>query len=190
MTDTTAGLPYLFAQEGEFLSGPESRALRCALGLERRHVLTLVNALGLTPRVATMDTVTSWEKSRERGYPGEVVDALHALDTAVQTLAARYFATPLDRGRAVLRRPLGAKRAHQLLAPADHGLDIPPGPLRILDHSGGEFWVALADTALTRAALRFRDRGIRTYVELDREPDETVSPDPPAQSARGGRNAS
>ena len=56
----------LFGLEGEDLTGAESRALRGALNLERRHVVALANALRIGDREVTTALLTNWERSKGR----------------------------------------------------------------------------------------------------------------------------
>lgn len=162
----------LFGMPGEDLTGAESRALRTALNLERRHVVALCNALQLRRDETTAQIVTSWERGKERGYPDNLVSALEVLETAVDQLA-QSMAEPAQPAAAhqTLRRPLGAKRILALLSPARMGLVFDDVALGLLDQSGGDFWLALADEAVTRAALLLRAYGCTVSVVLDREPE-------------------
>ncbi|MGQ3016979.1 hypothetical protein [Phenylobacterium sp.] len=177
----------LFGLEGEDLTGAESRALRGALNLERRHVVALANALRIGDREVTTALLTNWERSKARGYPTALVDALHALESAVEGWAlnmAREAMSVSFGDPAILRRPLGAKRIHQLLEPAAVGLPLTAAQLTALDQGGGDFWQALADAAITRAATLLGRDGRVVRLQLDQEPDEPIRPDPAGQSAR------
>lgn len=177
----------LFGLEGEDLTGAESRALRGALNLERRHIVALANALRIGDREVTTALLTSWERSKGRGYPTALVDALHALESAVEGWALNMAreATGVSFGDpAILRRPLGAKRIHQVLEPGAVGLPLTAAQLSALDQGGGDFWQALADAAITRAATLLGRDGRVVRLQLDQEPDEPIRPDPAGQSAR------
>lgn len=174
------GFRSLFGVPGQPLTGPESRALRTALNLERRHVVAMCNALKFRDDETTAQIVTAWERGKDRGYPDNVAIALSTLETGVERLALGWAQFAFDSysnsneidGKVwTLRRPLGAKRILTLLAPADDGLIFSEAALQVLDQSGGDFWLALADAALSRAATILAREGFALRVVLDREPD-------------------
>lgn len=157
---------------GDALSGPESRALRASLNLERRHIAVLVTAAQLwAKRPAATSDVAMWERS-SRGYPQELVHDLQTLDVAVGRLSAD-LAEEAERDTAAevatLRRPRGPKRVHQLLRLHEIGVDWGPEVVGSLDADGGDFWDRLADAAITRAALQINVDDWVTRVVLDRE---------------------
>ena len=162
----------LFGLPGEDLTGPESRALRTSLNLERRHVVALCNALSLRRDETTAQILTSWERGKERGYPDSLVDVLEILETAVDRLALSMAEpVPPAASHQTLRRPLGAKRILALLSPGQMGLVFDEVSLGLLDQSGGDFWLALADAAVSRAAVLLRRYGCSVSVVMDREPE-------------------
>lgn len=173
----------LFGAPGEDLTGPESRSLRAALNLERRHVVALANALRIGDRIVTTELLTNWERSKARGYPLELVDALNDIERALCAwadalpAAARTTERLANDGVGTLRRPLGAGYViHQLMA---HNLDpllFRADVLKDLEQGGGDFWQALADAAIVRAAQSLRASGMRARVVMDREPDGAMSP--------------
>ncbi len=158
---------------GDELSGVESRALRAALNLERRHVAVLVTAAGLWGKGAcSTSDVNGWERSKGRGYPRAVVDDLMILDAAVSGLATILVEgseRDEDGAVATLRRPRGPMRVHQLLRLRTVGLEWGPDVIAALDQEGGDFWDCLADAAVTRAALDLNHDEWRTRVVLDKE---------------------
>lgn len=192
--------PALIGRHGKDLTGVECRILRAAVGLERRHLARIIDTLDLAPGVveaksertsAWIDRITAWEKSKGRGYPAAVVVALTALEDAVQAWALQAGDEAGGEGEAVLYRPLGARHAFALLELDRYGLTLTPAQMAALDNPNGEIWLALADTAIVRAALYLRPQPIRprrsegaTHVELDRTPDEAIRPDPAGKAAR------
>ena len=115
-------------------------------------------------------------------------DLLDELERAVEAWALDMAAEDADGRRlgdpAILRRPLGAMRIHQVLELGAAGLPLTAAQLSALDQGGGDFWQALADAAITRAATQLRREGRGVRVHLDQEPDEPIRPDPAGQSAR------
>lgn len=182
------------------LTGVECRILRASLGLERRHVARFIETLDLAPGAvdttferinAWIARLTAWEKAKGRGYPGALVQALTALEDAVEAWARQAASEAGGEGEAVLYRPLGARHAFALLELDRYGLRLTPDQIAALDNPNGEIWLALADAAIARAALYLRfwpiggPRSV-TRVELDREPDGPIRPDPARQSAPVG----
>lgn len=176
----------LFGLPGQPLTGPESRALRTSLNLERRHVVALCNALHLRRDETTAGIVTNWERAKERGYPENLTTALEVLETGVDRLCLAWAAELLpswwqesptsvlvgeEGSTKTLRRPLGAKRIVELLRPADLGVVFDEVAMGLLDQSGGDFWLALADAAVARAAILLRNYCCIVRVVLDKEPD-------------------
>lgn len=158
------------------LTGPESRALRAACCMERRHIVGLANALGVRDIEVTNSQVVSWERSKREGYPNPVRDALWRMESAVEGLAkdleeqARHDRGQHD-GVGVLRRPLGGRHALRLLRLPDHDLRFDEDQLEVLDASGADFFTALVDAAITRAAHWLAADDYEVSVVMDREPD-------------------
>ena len=72
------------------LNGPESRALRTGLHLERRHVSRLINLLRVLDGRFQNDDVTAWERGEE-GYPYAVVKLLVSFEDVVTQISAVQF---------------------------------------------------------------------------------------------------
>lgn len=182
--------PKLISGLGNELTGVECRILRASLGLERRHVARFAEAMGYGRVEPTVERVTAWEKSKGRGYPPDLVDGLDRLDAAVDAWASEGAAESVGEWFAEMLRPLGHRHALRMLAPDRYGLRFTPDQLEAIDQPNGEFWLALADTAIARAALYLRDRGpvrpmlgrhVSVRVVLDREPDGASTPAAPAE---------
>lgn len=152
---------------GDDLTGVECRALRTALGLERRHVSIFAEALGLDTEGGRR--VMQWERSKGRGYPGELVDRLLDVDQAVQRLADDLADTAEQTGQ--IRRPLGHRRIFTLLDLGRQGFALSPEALEALDANTGETWHALMDAAIARALVDLRSNDQSARVVMDREPD-------------------
>lgn len=141
------------------LTGTESRLMRAALHLERRHVAVLAEiALG---RDTTAERVTEWERSKGRGYPREVLVLLAQIGLAVEGLAASLAHDALATGPGVVRRPRGHDRITALLdLPAQLGRAFTPTELRALDEGSGDFWQRLCDAAVLGALRALKSRGV------------------------------
>ncbi|MEH0194595.1 hypothetical protein V7S57_02550 [Caulobacter sp. CCNWLY153] len=173
---------HMFGLRGEPLSGPESRALRSLLNLERRHVTALANALGFFKREVTTSDVTMWERSKTHGYPEALTTALDQILTAVRNagdvLAAQACTTAAANKDevAAIRRPLGARRVVGLLDLPAEGLVFSAAGMAILDTADGDFWQALADAMTNYAVFSIRDDESNPFwmgpvrIVLDREP--------------------
>jgi len=165
-------IPLFDLSDARDLSGVECRTLRAALNLERRHVVAMANAMGLADREVTMALLTNWERSKARGYPGPLARALTQLEEATMSMALSLVA---DQGKGVdagvIRRPLGARRIHQLLS---SNFVFRPHEVAALDAAGGDFFQVLADAATARACGILRDRGVAARVDLDRETDSVT----------------
>lgn len=159
------------------LTGPESRALRAACGMERRHVMGLANALAAREAEVTNSLVGSWERSKREGYPNPVRDALWRIESAIEGLAydLHHFALEDHKaahgeGPCIMRRPLGGRYALSLLRLPDHDLRLDEHQLEILDRSGEDFFTVLVDAAITRAALWLAADNKEVSVVMDKEP--------------------
>lgn len=167
---------YLFDNDDRDLNGVECRALRVALSLTRANVGAIAHGQGLSDR-ARADLVKSWETSKGRGYPAGLVDILATLELGVSRLS-RFMADSAEivGDVATVRRPLGARRVHQLLMEMIE-LPLSDQTMRLLDdEQQGEAWQAMADAATVRAAMRLNGDGYRVRVDLDRQPSEAISP--------------
>lgn len=167
----------LFGRRDRPLTGPESRAMRAACNLERRHVSALANATRAGRGETTNSLVVSWERSSKEGYPNPLRDALWSIESAIEALAkdlqedalARRRQAP-DSGSASILRPLGGRQVVKLLRLPDHGLRLEPEHLDVLDQSGGDFFQVAIDAAITRAACWLTADGQDVTVVMDREP--------------------
>lgn len=174
---------------GNALNGIECRTVRAALGLERRSVAAWANLRFHAPKPVTAADITSWERSKGRGYPQDLVEDLARLEMGVQQMAERMYADAVDkRTHLILRRPMGGRRILAMLDLGNVGLILTEDQLAALDSADGarEIWQALADAATVRAALEAaRQYDLHPQIEMDRQPDEAISPadNPPAQSA-------
>ncbi len=187
---TTAARP-LVGRPGADLTGVESRILRAALNLERRHVIALCNALALTTDETTNARVVTWERSPGRGYPPALVAALNALNSAVDRLARSLLAdggtdspdsphgfamgeTIRPSTHATLRRPLGSRRVLAVLQPDRDGLTFTTAQLDALENPTADLWQVLVDAAVVRAALYGAMLGQPVSVVLDKAPGTTA----------------
>lgn len=159
------------------LTGPESRALRTACGMERRHVVGLANALRVREHELTNSQVGSWERSTREGYPNPIRDALWRIESAIEGLAIDLHHFALEdhkaaqgEGPCTMRRPIGGRYALTLLRLPDHGLRLEEDQLEILDRSGEDFFTVLVDAAITRAALWLAADNKEVSVVMDKEP--------------------
>lgn len=163
----------LFGSRDANITGVESRTLRAALNLERRHVVAYANAMGLADRIVTMAVLTNWERSKGRGYPPPLVRGLSQLEQALWLMASDLATTAKQApGTALVRRPLGARRIHQMLSRL---YVFRPAELEGLDEGGGDFFQALADAAVARACLQLRDEGLEARVVFDQDPNEGIA---------------
>jgi len=166
----------LFGRRDRPLTGPESRAMRAACNLERRHVAALANAIRAGRGETTNSLVVSWERSAKEGYPNPLRDALWSIESAIEALAkdlqegANGYGRDLDSHAAVILRPLGGRQVVKLLRLPDHGLVLEPDHLDVLDQSGGDFFQVVVDAAITRAACWLAANGQDVTVVMDKEP--------------------
>lgn len=164
----------LIGARNRSLTGPESRALRVACCMERRHIVGLANALQSREKAVT-SIVVSWERSKREGYPDLVRDALWRMESAVEGLARDLYADARkeagDGQRCALRRPLGGRYALALLRLPDHDLRFNEDQLEALDETGADFFTVLVDAAISRAAQWLAAEGREVAVVMDKDPD-------------------
>ncbi|KQV66660.1 hypothetical protein [Caulobacter sp. Root343] len=165
----------LIGSRGRPLTGPESRALRVACCMERRHIVGLANALRVRDVEVTNSQVVSWERSSREGYPNPVRDALWRVESAVEGLAKDLEEDARrgrgeHAGRGLLRRPLGGRHALRLLRLPDHDLRFDEAQLEALDASGADFFTAMVDAAISRAAQWLAADDYEVTVVMDKEP--------------------
>lgn len=157
------------------LTGPESRALRVACCMERRHIVGLANALQSRDKAVTTSVVVSWERSKREGYPNPVRDALWRMESAVEGLAGDLHTTArkeaVDGQPCTLRRPLGGRYALALLRLPDHDLRFDEDQLEALDETGADFFTVLVDAAISRAAQWLAADGREVAVVMDKDPE-------------------
>jgi hypothetical protein len=166
----------LFGRRDRPLTGPESRAMRAACNLERRHVAALANAIRAGRGETTNSLVVSWERSAKVGYPNPLRDALWSIESAIEALAkdlqeeAHGYGRDPDSHAAAIRRPLGGRQVVKLLRLPDHGLLLESDHMDVLDQSGGDFFQVVIDAAITRAACWLAADGQAVTVIMDKEP--------------------
>ena len=185
----------LIGRPGDELTGVECRILRAALGLERRHVARFALAMGYGSVSPTPERVTAWERAKGRGYPPDLVQGLTTLDEAVEGWARQAVDEAQGHGAPILWRPLGYRYAFAMLDLACYGLTLSPDQLAGIDDVNGEFWVALADTAIARAALYLRPPPGQTHwaaprIMLETLPYEETSTGQTGEAAQGHMTAS
>ena len=165
----------LIGHDGVDLTGVESRMLRAALNLERRHVVALANAMPVGDQPTTLDRLTVWERSKGRGYPPALVEGLNALYAAVRRLAEEMRISAINErpeaDRLVLRRPLGGRRTVELLCLPLHGLVLSEFQVNIIEQDSQDFWQAITDKVIVLALELNQERsGSLINVVLDKEP--------------------
>jgi hypothetical protein len=157
---------------GEALNGAECRLLRAALCLERRHVAGIDSAMWPGEEPATLAQVTSWERSKGRGYPERIAALLQRLSEGVDRLALHVVGTAdVQDGRRTISRP-GRDEAREELRPYLGDVQLEEGDLRVGRSRAGftgqanDLWDVLIDAAMVRAAMRF-PAGVRVGPRAD-----------------------
>ena len=145
---------------GAELNGAECRLLRASLCLERRHVAGIASAnWSIDGELVTLAQVTSWERSRARGYPDSIARLLRSLSQGIDNFA-RVLASSSDVGPGWLERPSRAE-AKAELRPYGEGACLDEEDLRVGRSTAGftgqaaDLWDVLTDAAMVRAALTF-----------------------------------
>jgi hypothetical protein len=161
----------LIGLPGERLTGIESRTLREALHLERRHVAGLTTALGLWDRgEASTEDVTGWERSKGHGYPLAVSEVLQQLNAGVEDLVDHlYERTYRGKGEvATVIRPRGdAHWSFPGLRDSVEGLSEAEADKQLRAY-GEDFWHSIVGAAITRLALALQAEGAVVRIELER----------------------
>lgn len=148
-----------FGVEGRALNGPELRALRTSLHLERRNLTRLVNAMGLLRgRRCQNDDIGGWEA--QIGYPKGLLDVLHGLDDAVAAMAAAlYAAGGGSQGICTIARP-SAPDIAAALPLREFGVIVDEATHAAMMGDEGDVWQRLFDAVVARIAeLCARDGG-------------------------------
>ncbi len=165
-----------FGSGSRALNGPESRALRTSLHLERRHLTRLVNALQLLRgRRCNNDDIGSWEAGA--GYPKGLLDLLIAIDAAVARLAGRLHAGRDDAGHCRIERP-AVETIMELLALDKVGVVLDAAAQAAMMGDQGDVWQRLFDAVVVRTAELCDREGAKLSILRPVSPDG-VSAQPP-----------
>lgn len=153
------------------LTGPECRALRATINLERRHVTALANAIGLSSTEVMTSQVSGWERSSKDGYPEALTTAMEKLEGAVQGLACDLRAEALldqliTPGVLYVKRPPVGRYDLAALDLDGAGLELDDRAREILEQCGGDFWQALCDAAVNRAVLHLADQNPVHFIRV------------------------
>ena len=144
-------------------NGPESRALRTMLHLERRNLTQIVNAQRLLGSGRCQnDDLKAWEAGE--GYPPGLLKLLSAFDAAVSRLAISLFTAGLrPDGVCDIVRPAATELA-AFFPVHEFGLVLDAECQAMLMRDGGDIWQRLFDAVVDRVAELSERRGARLTV--------------------------